>query len=181
MLGNEKITVAKTHTDEMVRDELKAMLGVGQVHLTLGALASLVVLHSPYIYGGKVTEEALADAYGVVPHGNLGMLEFHEALQEALDTAFRAFELIVPDATTDNKPSKTSEIEIYSPEWFSDVISQACHAMPSLTYRQLMDETPLTLVFHLAVSTARRNGAITSRPNDVKEAIKQFNEMRNKK
>ena len=179
MIGNEKITVEKTHTDDMVREELLAMLGVGSVNLTLGSLAWLVALHSPYIFGGKVTEEAIVGAYGVVSHGDLDMLNFHEALQEALDTAFRAFELIVPDAT-DSKPSKSSEIEVYSPEWFADVISQACQAMPSLTYKQIMDETPLTMVFHLAISTARKNGAITARPNDMKEAIKQFNALKKK-
>lgn len=176
MIGSEKITVNKTHTDEMVLDELKAMLGVGQIHLTLGSLASLVALKSPYIYGGQLTEEAIDNAYSVVSHGDMGLLEFHAALQEALDTAFRAFELIVPD--TDKKPSKSSEIELYSPEWFSDIISQACAAMPSLTYKQIMSDTPLALVFHLAVSTARKNGAITQRPNDVTEALRQFNNLR---
>ena len=178
MDGSEKITVSKTHTDDMVRDELLAMMGVGRLHVTMGALASLVALRSPYVFGGEVSDSDLDAAMGVVPHGNLGRMEFHEAIQDALDTAFRVFETIVPDAK--QSPGKTSEIECYSPEWFADMISQACQSMPSLTYKQIMDETPLTMVFHLAISTARKNGAITARPNDMKEAIKQFNALKKK-
>lgn len=177
MNGNEKITVEKTHTDEMIADELKAMLGAGKVRITLGGLASLVVMKSPYVYGGKVTEKELEAAYRLIGHGNLGPMEFHEALQEELETAFRVFETIVPDDKPGNQ-SKTSEIGLYSPEWFADIISQTCQSMPSLTYRQLMDEIPLAMVFHLSVSACRRNGALTRRPDDVKEALKKFKEMR---
>lgn len=180
MTGNEKITVEKTHTDEMVRDELKAMLGASKIHLTLGALASLAVLKSPYIYGGSVTENVLETAFGLVKHEEMSPLEFHEALQSEIDTAFRVFETIVPDHK-ESANDKTSEIETFSPEWFSDTIAQACQSMPSLTHKQVLWEMPLVFVFHLAISTARRNGAITRRPNDVKAAIREFKAMRERK
>lgn len=179
MNGSEKIQVNKLHSDEMVCDELKAMLGVGKVHLTLGALASLAILKSPYLYGGKVGEEQLVEAYELVKHDdNLEPIEFHEELQKEIDTAWRAFEILVPD--NEMKPQKTSEIETFSPEWFADVISQACQSMPSLTYGQILHQIPLTMILHLAVSTARRNGTLTVRPNDVHEALRQFREKRSK-
>lgn len=179
MTGNEKITVEKTHTDQMVQDELKAMLGVGKVRLTLGAIASLKVLNSPYILGGKVTEVELENAYNIVQHDDIDPMTFHEALQAEIDTAFRAFDIIVPEP--EKGSSKTSEIEIFSPEWFADIVSQACQSMPSITYQQIWGEIPLTMVFHLAVSTARRNGTVTRRPDSIKEAIKQFKAMRERK
>lgn len=174
--GSEKITVQKTHTDEMIRDELLAMIGVGRVHLTIGSLAALASLDSPYIRGGSVSEDQLDKAYSVVSHGELDRMAFHEELQRELDTAFRVFETILPDPKRSSE--KGSEIATFSPEWFADMISQACQSMPSLTYRQLMDEIPLAMVFHLAVSSFRRNGATTGRPNDVGEALRQFKTMR---
>lgn len=179
MTGNEQIEVNNLHTDEMVQNELKSMLGVGKVHLTLGALASLAILKSPYLYGGTATEQNLIDAYELVKHDEIDIAEFHTVLQDEIDTAFRAFEILVPDPKADSV--KTSEIETFSPEWFADVISQACQSMPSLTYSQILYQIPLTMILHLAVSTARRNGALTERPHDVKEALKQLKQMREKK
>lgn len=179
MTGSEKITVADTHTDAMLADELRAMLGRGRVRLTLGALADLALARSPYLLGGEVSAEDAEAAYGCVPHAD-GMepLEFHEAVQREMDTAFRVFEAIQPDAETSASPAKTSEIGLFSPEWFADLIAQACQSMPSLTYAQAWDEVPLAMMVHLAVATARRNGAVTARPHGVAEALRQFRAMR---
>ncbi len=180
-MEENKITVSKLHTAEMLDDELKAMLGASDIKLTLGGLMSLVIINSPYVYGGKVDENSLAQAYALIEHGDMDAIKFHEALQKALDTAFRVFEILVPDDEPTTKKGKTSEITNFAPEWFSDIMSQASQSMPSLTYRQLLYETPLVAVFHLAMSTARRNGAITARPNDMKSAIEQFKELQKKK
>jgi len=180
-MENEKITVEKLHTSAMLDEELKTMLGASEIKLTLGGLMSLVIVNSPYIYGGKVDEEALAKAFTFIEHGSLDIVTFHTALQNALDTAFRVFEIIEPDEDPTKRGGKTSEITDFSPEWFADIISQACQSMPSLTYHQILYETPLVTVFHLAVSTARRNGAITRRPDDTLAAIAQFRELQKRK
>jgi len=179
MNGTEKLKIESTHTEAMIANELQRMLGVGKVRLTLGALASLALLKSPYLYGGEVSNDALESAYSVVKHDkDMSPLEFHKALQDDLDTGLRAFALIVPEAEQQQK-GKTSEIETFSPEWFADVASQACLSMPSLTCHQVFWEAPLALISHLAVSTMRRNGAITERPRDINAALKAFRELKN--
>lgn len=182
MTENMQITVEKLHTDSMITHELECMLGTSEIKLTLGDLMSLVIVHSPYIYGGKMGEEDLVKAFSLVDHGSLDIMAFHNELQKELDTAFRIFEILVPDDDPlQKKGGKKSEILDWSPEWFADIISQACNSMPSLTYNQILYEIPLVTVFHLVMSTARRNGAITERPNDIGSAIAQFKELRKKK
>lgn len=180
-MEENKITVSKLHTAEMLDDELKTMLGASELKLTLGGLMSLVIINSPYVYGGKVDENSLAQAYGLIEHGDMDVVKFHEELQKSMDTAFRVFEILVPDDDPTAKKGKTSEIENFSPEWFSDIIAQACQSMPSLTYNQILYEIPLVSVYHLAMSTVRRNGGITARPNDMKSAIEQFKELQKRK
>jgi len=173
-----EIVVNKLHTDAMLESELRAMLGTGEIKLTLGGLIGLVLVKSPYVFGGKVDEDSLSQAYTLIDHGQLDVMQFHKALQDELDTAFRVFELLVPDDDPTAKKGKTSEMETFSPEWFADIMSQACQAMPSLSYDQILGQVPLTTIFHLNLSTARRNGAITRRPDDVKEALKILKERR---
>ena len=176
-----EIEVQGLHTNEMLKAEVRSMLGAGELNLTLGMLESLWVIGSPYVSleATTVEPEDVERAYELIPHGEMSAIEFHEALTKALDTAWRAFEIIVPDPL-EKQTGRTSEIEIFSPEWFADTISQACHAMPSLTYRQILWEIPLALTLHLAVSTARRNGMITERPKGIEDALKEFRLQRNK-
>lgn len=168
------ITVNKLHTDEMVKAEVSAMLGEGML-LTLGMVERLWLHGSPYVKGGKVTTDDLACALAIVPHGDMGIEDFHNALVDALTTAWRAYEIIVPDKKEEN--GKASEIEMFSPEWLAETVSQACHSMPSLTVQQVLWEAPLALVLHLVVSQARRNGAITRRPDDIMEALRRLKEL----
>lgn len=170
--GFFKITVEKTHTDSMVKAEVLAMLNEGAINLTLGMVARLWLIDSPYIKGGKVESEDVIKAAEIIPHGELDLLAFHNALIDALNTAWRAYEIIVPD--DENKPTKVSEFDTFSPEWIADVIAGACHAMPSLTYNQILWEVPLTMILHLGVSTARSNGTLTRRPDDTVEALRQL-------
>lgn len=172
--------VEKLHTDEMVKAEMRDMLGAGSLKVTLGTIESLWLVDSPYLKGGDVKEEDLANAMSLIEHGDMEPLDFHKTLMDTLDTAWRAFEIIVPNKDSKDD-GKHSEIEIFSPEWLADTISQACHALPSLTYREILWELPVAMTFHLAVSTARRNGEITRRPDDVQEAVRLLKEHNKKK
>jgi len=175
------IEVRKLHSEEMVSEELRDMLGAGSLTVTLGMVESLWLLDSPYIKGGKVEEADLLKAMEIIPHGDMEPLKFHDALIQSLDTAFRAYEIIVPEKKDDKDKGKTSEIETFSPEWLADTISTACSAMPSLTYKQILWEVPVAMVFHLAVSTARKNGCITRRPDDIHEAVRLLKERNAKR
>lgn len=177
---NEKITVKKLHTEAMVKQEMKEMLGAVEFKLTLGMVEGLWLIDSPYILGGDVTKDALERAMTVCnAKEDTDPLVFHKTLLTAIETAIRPYELIVPDPPKE-EDGKKSEITIFSPEWLADTVSVACQAMPSLTVREILWEIPMTLVTHLAVSTARRNGAITRRPDDVKEALRIFKERQKK-
>ena len=169
------------HTDDMVKAEVLAMLGADDFRLTLGAIETLWLIDSPYtsLEPCEVKPEDVIKAYKAINHGKLEPMEFHAALVSALETAWRAYEIVAPDPTA--RTGRRSEIRLFAPEWLADTMSQACAAMPSLTYNQVLWEMPLTLVLHLAVSTARRNGAITERPKGVEDALRQFREMRRKK
>lgn len=180
MEGNEKITVNKLHTDEMVKQEMKEMLGASDFYVTLGMVEGLWVIDSPYITGGDVTEDDLKRAMTVCcAEGVSDPVAWHKSLVNAIETAIRPYETIVPEAKPETGvPKVESEVPIFSPEWLADTLNCATDAMPSLTLHELLWEVPMTLVSHLAVSTARRNGATTRRPDDVSEAIKIFKERK---
>jgi len=178
----DEIVVNKLHTDEMVKAEVMDMLGAGKILLTLGMVEGLWLVDSPYVKGGVVKPEDVDRAMEVccVDKGK-DPLEFHKSLVEAIDTACRPYEIIVPDPMQKDD-GKQSEVPMFSPEWVADTISMACQAMPSLTLNQILWETPFVFVTHLAVSTARKHGSQTRRPDDIKSAIAQLKEMnKNKK
>lgn len=178
---SDEIEVSKLHTEEMIKDEVRDMLGAGKLRITLGMVEGLWLVDSPYVKGGKVTESDLDIAMQVCgAEKDADRMEFHEELVRAIETACRPYELIVPDADTkDDSVGKHSEVPTFSPEWVADTISMACQAMPSLTERQILWETPFVMITHLAVSTSRRHGAITRRPDDLNAAIAEL-KKRNK-
>lgn len=176
----EEFKVESLHTESMVNAELLAMLGSCPIDLTLGTLERLYLLKSPYVLGGNVTNNDLDIARSIVPHDKgMKSMDFHAGLVDALATAFRAFEIIVPDNTPDN--GRKSNIDMFSPEWLADMINMVCAAMPSLTYRQVLWEMPLALVMHLAVSTARKHGQVTERPADIKSALAMMKKLKEEK
>lgn len=177
-----EIVVNKLHTTEMIKAEVMDMLGAGKLLLTLGMVEGLWLVDSPYVKGGVVKPEDVDRAMEVCcVDKEKNALEFHVELTEAIETACRPYEIIVPDPTQKDD-GKQSEVPMFSPEWVADTISMACQAMPSLTLNQILWETPFVFVTHLAVSTARKHGSQTRRPDDVKEAIRQLKEMnKNKK
>lgn len=183
----DTITVQKLHTDEMIKAEVRDMLGAGKILLTLGMVEGLWLVDSPYVKGGKVEPEDVERAMDVCcVDKDIDPVEFHKSLTEAIETACRPYEIIVPDKKKPENPDavdvgNSSEVPTFSPEWVADTISMACQAMPSLTVRQILWETPFVMVTHLSVSTARRNGAITQRPNDMKDAIEKLRELNRQK
>ena len=165
------------HTADMVNAELDAMMGAGRIRLCLGHLMQLARMHSPYIYGGKVTEMDLALAMSLWPHdtGNEpDPLQFHKDLIAEIDAAFRPLDLF--DSSNHDDTGRKSDIRAFSPEWMADIMRAACQSMPSLGYREIMWEVPLTLVMHLGVAESRAQGATTSRPRDYKAAIRIMRE-----
>lgn len=176
----DDIVVNKLHSDEMVKSEVRDMLGAGEILLTLGMVEGLWLVDSPYVKGGNVTEADIEAAMKICCVENMEPLAFHTALSAAIDTACRPYEIIVPDPTQKDN-GKHSEVPTFSPEWFADQISMACQAMPSLTMQQILWETPFVFVTHLAVSTARRHGAITRRPDDIKAALEILKERKKNK
>lgn len=178
MDGKEKFVVEKLHDTEQVKAELKDALGAGKINVTIGMLESLWLLDSPYLQGGKVEPKDLEVAMEIIPHGDLNPVAFHNALEDTIKTAWKIWEIVVPD---NNSGGKESEYEIFSPEWMTDVISQACRAVPSLTLKEALWEVPIAMLFHLGTSTSRRNGAITRRPDNVKEALSMLKKHNAKK
>lgn len=91
-----KINVPSKHTGEMIAAEVDAMLGAGRMKLCLGHLMQLARMHSPYIYGGQVTELDLAKAMSLWPYFDgqePDPIKFHKDLVYEMDAAFRPFEL----------------------------------------------------------------------------------------
>lgn len=176
-LSKIKIDAPSRHTGEMVRAELDAMMGFGRIRLCLGHLMQLARAKSPYVYGGQVSEMDLALAMSLWPHDagkKPDPVQFHRDLVAEMDAAFRPLELF--DEAKKDDTGKRSDVRPFSPEWMADVMRSACQAMPSLGYREILWEVPLTLVMHLGVAEARANGAITCRPRDVKAALKMMRE-----
>lgn len=173
-----KFIVEKLHSTEQVKAELRDALGAGKINVTLGMLESLWLLDSPYLRGGKVEPKDLEMAMELIPHGDLNPVAFHNALSDTIETAWRAWEIVVPD---NGGGKEESEYEIFSPEWMTDVVSQACHAVPSLTLKEALWEVPIAMLFHLGTSASRRNGAITRRPDNIKEALSKLKEHNAKK
>lgn len=172
----EEIKVESLHTKAMIKQEMRDCLGDGKIFLTLGGLERLWLVDSPYLVGGELSEEALLQAMHIVRHvTDISPDEFHNELSTAIDTAFRAFELLKPE---DEKEDEDNQ-DPFSPEWMADVMGLACQSMPSITYDEILHVMPLAMTLHLAVATARRNGAETQRPIDYKAALRKMRERTN--
>ena len=169
--------VPSRHTPEMIRHELSSMLGIGEITLCLGHLMTLVLLRSPYIYGGEVDADRIGEAKHILGCMDMDNGAFHEALLAEMDAVFRPLELF----DDDNKPedeSKKSVIAPFSPEWMCDILRSACQAVPAIGIEDALWRVPLVLIMHLGVAESRAQGATTRRPVDYTEALKRFKEMR---
>ena len=147
--------------------EVRECLGLGECRLTLGGYMRLVAARSPYIYGGQVADadlEFAARCLSVDPSCE----DPHAEIVRALDLALGAFGMVVAP----QRPERTvaAPDAAFGPEWLADLVSEAMHAAPGLTWREAMDEIPLLMVVHLALADYRRNGGRTERVNEDAEA-----------
>ena len=177
---DDYIDVPSRHTDDMIRHETDAMMGFGPVKLCLGHAMQLAQADSPYIYGGDVSEADVLLAMGVLGVTDMDMRKFHDALNAEMEAAFRPYELLDDDDKPGND-DKSSDIRIFGPEWLSDIIRCACEAVPSITLHDALWSVPLCMMMHLNISIARKNGATTRRPVDMKAAMRLLRERNRRK
>jgi len=169
--------VENEHTEEMIEDEVKSCLGASKLKLTLGGVMSLALLHSPYVFGGEATDNDVKVAMSVIP-SDLQPLEFHAELQKEIKSAWRIWEIVVPEPLKSG--GRKSEINLFSPEWMTDIITGACRGL-NVSYKEVLWEIPLAMLFHLSLSSSRQYGLITERPKGIKEALRLFKEWKRNK
>lgn len=162
-----------------ISTEVKACLGISEPVITLGGIMLLIDAHSPYLYGGTVSEEDIELAQRLLDSQDVEPILFHTALQDALSVCFNIWDIIEDDDK--GQQARKSKIDFGSPEWMADTISMATQACPSLTLEDILWHVPFALIIHLQLATARRNGTITSRDDGVLEALKELKERRKKK
>ena len=146
--------------------ELRICLDSG-AKLTLGRLLQLKLKQSPFLDGGRLTPEALAEAISIMGGGEAVDVCSH--LTEQIAAAWRVMEIYPPDG----EKSK-SRYDAYSPEWMCDLIALAAEALPSLTYHQALWEIPLVALLHLGAAAHRKNGGATRRPDNDNEVFRML-------
>ena len=171
-------TIASRHTPEMVEDELRDFLAEfapsHHCRPTLGQLMRLRLAHSPFIFGGKVTPQALADAKEI-----LGFDEYDppndddptdaEAIAEitsAIRTALRPLEIIQPSHEKRISARPSSKFDTWGPEWLADIMASVANAVPGVTPVTILWKMPACQAFHLVAAAVRKNGGCTRRPED---------------
>ena len=162
----DSIHVESLHTPEMIRAELSAMLE-RRPAVTPRRLARLWLADSPFVLGGAVTERALSAARRV-----LGRELPAAAIEEAVSTALRALETIVPEPDTSRKLTRDDGDSI-GPEWLADLYAAVSRAAPGIPWREFLD-MPLAAATHLAAAAHRANGGRTERPVDWEMALKSI-------
>ena len=125
----DSIHVESLHTPEMVRAELSAMLE-RRPAITPRRLARLWLANSPFVLGGPVTERALSAARRV-----LGRELPAAAIEEAVSTALRALETIVPEPGASQKLTRDADDsngDSIGPEWLADLYAAVSRAAPGI-------------------------------------------------
>ena len=160
--------IARLHSTEQVEAELRIALS-SKPRLTMGRLLPLHLARSPFIEGGELTPETLAEAMAIM--GQTEPKGFCNALSDELAAAWRVQEIF----PSDGEKSK-SKYDAYSPEWMCDFMTLAATALPSLTYHQALWEIPLVALLHLGAAAQRKNGGATRRPdNEVFRMLQDIN------
>ncbi len=163
------ISVEDIHTPEMIADETMVCIGDYRPMVTLAGFMRLCVKKSPYVFGGAVSDQDIADAASVVDNwSGLQGEAFDNALRLELAAVSRAFEIIHPDAEGRSK----SVIPPFGPEWMADLMTAVADAMPSLTPNMMLHKTSMVLLVHLAAASHRKNGGVTSRPDNAEAVFK---------
>lgn len=152
------------HTEGQVMYELMACLGRGR-HISLYQYVMLQQLDlatddadAAELLQDMTPEEAAAD----------------------MEAIYRVYEIIAGGADDTAPKGKTSDYPPHGPEWLCDIVAKACHAIPSMTWDQVLD-MPMVAVLHLAAAGGRMEGMITKRPLDMDEAWRLFQEWDDKR
>lgn len=169
-----EVIVEDIHTPEMVADETLFCIGDRLSMVTLAGFMRLCVIKSPYVFGGDVTLDDVNAACKAL--GSPDNAAFDDDLRTELAAVNRAFEIIETDKRNDQK----SVIPPFGPEWLADFMTAVADAMPSITPRKMLKETPMVLLVHLAAASHRKNGGVTRRPTNTEAAFQILNELEEK-
>lgn len=150
---------AYKHTEGQVLYELMACLGRGR-HISLYQYVLLQQL-------GMATDDAdIAELLqGMAP----------DEADRDMEAIYRVYEIIAGGIDDTAPKGKTSEYPPHGPEWLCDMVAKVCHAIPSMTWDQVLD-MPMVRVLHLAAAGGRMEGMATRRPLDMDEAWRLFTE-----
>ena len=163
------IQAKRLHTTEMVDTELRLFFGPHR--LSLRRMMAFAVHHSPLLFPGDWTSEQLSFLVSICGlAGESGDKVVQDVVQE-WNACQRAFEIIQPKAEKGTTPH--SKIDVFSPEWFADMVSCAAQAVPGASLDDILDMS-LCLCYHLICANGRRNGMITARPDDLSDALAQL-------
>ena len=169
-----EVFVEDIHTPEMVADETLFCIGDRLSMVTLAGFMRLCVIKSPYVFGGDVTLDDVNAACKAL--GSPVNAAFDDDLRTELAAVNRAFEII----ETDKRNGQKSVIPPFGPEWLADFMAAVADAMPSITPKKMLKETPMVLLVHLAAASHRKNGGVTRRPTNTEAAFQILNELEEK-
>ena len=119
----------------------------------------------------KLTEQALSAVRGIQ-----GRELPAAAIEEAVSTALRALETIVPEPGASQKLTRDADDsngDSIGPEWLADLYAAVSRAAPGIPWREFLD-MPLAAATHLAASAHRANGGRTERPVDWEAAMEML-------
>lgn len=170
-----EVIIEDVHTKTQIQSELMYCIGDNGSMLTLARFMRLCYNHSPYIYGGVVSEKDRIIAKIAVNQKKLDDGSFDVEITDELAAVSRAFEIVETEKGTGQK----SIIPPYGPEWLTDFMAAVADAMPSLTPDVMLHKTPMVLLVHLGAASHRKNGGVTKRPANVEEAYKKLIELSN--
>ncbi len=157
------IDIPSLHSPEMIRQELEAMLGIPRdgCRLTPGTFMLLVASSSPFITGGEIHKEHLAQARRILKAPDASP----EDIMSSITTGLRPFSII--EQGPDAKPRGYSG---FCPEWLADLY-RASAECGGISWHDFLWRLPMAVAAHLLAATHRHNGGETSRPVDWKKAL----------
>lgn len=170
-----EVIIEDVHTKTQIKSELMYCIGDNDSMLTLARFMRLCHMHSPYIFGGVVSDQNRMVAKIATGQKDLDDRLFDVEFADELAAVNRAFEII----ETDKGSGRQSIIPLYGPEWLTDFMAAVADAIPSLTPDVMLHKMPMVLLIHLAAASHRKNGGVTKRPANVEEAYKKLIELSN--
>lgn len=166
----KEIQIPSLHSDSMIRDEARAMLGKTDFFITAGGVMELWLIGSPFLSGDidALTAQDLRAARVVLNAPHLQP----ETLINALNTAFRPFEII--EAKPNPRHAKSADYSGICPEWLADLyLAVADHT--GISYNDFLHKIPFCAIAHIYAAAHRYNGGTTARPLDWTGITSQIN------